>query len=298
MLYAQRTHTNKRQDNQDRILCRPDLNLFAVADGMGGHPNGDLAAEFAIAQLKEAFSSIEGAKKDTKETQDSSFKKEGAETDTFLKKYPTYLKKITEQIQEAFEKRIFEATSKGKTSKLHDAGTTLTFVRTFPFFAEEIPDDYKPSSTKRILGEVPLYIVAWSHVGDSRLSLYSYQDKDSLQREVLTPRQGIGNMITDCLGGAQKKMPNVQAGAMFANKGDLLILSTDGQHGNDKEEQAIVHTYFEALIAFQIKAIRSKEPTQKQEARHSLLLESAANLLLDSAIKSSNDNVTFALIAL
>ena len=41
-----------REDNEDRILLEGELGLFAVADGMGGHRHGELAAEVALATLK------------------------------------------------------------------------------------------------------------------------------------------------------------------------------------------------------------------------------------------------------
>ncbi|MCP3850643.1 MAG: serine/threonine-protein phosphatase [Gammaproteobacteria bacterium] len=49
---AQRTHTGYvRKLNEDSIFTHPNFNLFAVADGMGGHSAGDLASQFIIQEL-------------------------------------------------------------------------------------------------------------------------------------------------------------------------------------------------------------------------------------------------------
>jgi len=43
----------KRTNQEDSYLLRPDLGLFAVADGMGGHDYGEVASQTAIKKLEE-----------------------------------------------------------------------------------------------------------------------------------------------------------------------------------------------------------------------------------------------------
>lgn len=54
---AQISLVGDRRDNQDRaeILVSDESVLIVVADGMGGHPHGDLAAETAVASLSSSF---------------------------------------------------------------------------------------------------------------------------------------------------------------------------------------------------------------------------------------------------
>ncbi len=44
---------DRRDVNQDMVLCRPELSLFALADGMGGHAAGDVAARTALGGVEQ-----------------------------------------------------------------------------------------------------------------------------------------------------------------------------------------------------------------------------------------------------
>lgn len=45
----------QRKHNEDHVLLRPELDLFVVADGMGGHNAGDIASRLATASLRNFY---------------------------------------------------------------------------------------------------------------------------------------------------------------------------------------------------------------------------------------------------
>lgn len=45
----------KRQNNEDVFASHPDSNFYALADGMGGHQAGEIAAKLAVERLSSAF---------------------------------------------------------------------------------------------------------------------------------------------------------------------------------------------------------------------------------------------------
>jgi len=50
------SHVGKRREqNEDSLLIKPDLNLYAVADGVGGQPKGEVASYIATYLLEDLF---------------------------------------------------------------------------------------------------------------------------------------------------------------------------------------------------------------------------------------------------
>lgn len=54
----------KRKTNQDSIYLNPEINLFIVADGMGGHNGGDIASQMAVKHIPDYYAQNSGAQVD------------------------------------------------------------------------------------------------------------------------------------------------------------------------------------------------------------------------------------------
>ncbi len=59
--FSASTHAGVRRDvNEDSYCARPDLGLFVVADGVGGHQAGDVASRAAVAAIERATEETRG----------------------------------------------------------------------------------------------------------------------------------------------------------------------------------------------------------------------------------------------
>lgn len=93
-----------RRSNEDSLGLFPELNLYIVADGMGGHAAGEVASKLAVDMIKEFFISPE-----TTQANEEA--------------------KLTEAISYANQK-IFEMS--GKDAALSGMGTTVVAILTQP----------------------------------------------------------------------------------------------------------------------------------------------------------------------
>lgn len=99
MKYSEITHIGLvRQGNEDSFCVCPDLNLVAVADGMGGHEAGEVASHMAVQAIED-----------------------------YLRQHPEYSltpKRVLEQAVLEANSRVFEAAQEHKGYR--GMGTTLS----------------------------------------------------------------------------------------------------------------------------------------------------------------------------
>ncbi len=194
-----------RKGNEDRFVSDPELRLFAVADGMGGHQAGEVASQLAIEALT-AFIKL-------------------SVSDTDL----TWPYGIDPKLS-------FDG------NRLR---TAICLANRRVFRAAESSDDYAGMGTTMVGLLVNGSQVAIGSVGDSRLYLLSkgalqqltvddsWAAKILAQDPSLRPdeiaQHPMRNVLTNVLGA--RESVDVSVTERELSGGDVLLLCTDGLHG-------------------------------------------------------------------
>ncbi len=208
--FAGDTHVGQKRDtNQDALLLLPEEDLFVVADGMGGHLSGEVAAGLAIETMKDFFV-------DSGEDSDLTwpFRSEG--------EYGYSADRLIVSIKLA-NLRVFEASQSGRQYK--GMGTTVVGA----YFADE-----------------DLYL---GHVGDSRAyrlrggtleqltedhSLLNDFKKNIRMSQEDEDRFPYKNIIVRALG--MKATVEVDVRKTRPLPGDVILLCSDGLNGELEDD--------------------------------------------------------------
>ena len=208
--YAGKTDVGvRRTHNEDNLFLMPELQLFAVADGMGGHASGEVASQIAVDTVQEFFRDQDGDEDITwpyKENTD----------------YPFQANLLVTAVRYA-NRRVFEKALEGAQYK----GMGTTFVA--------------------ILFKDDSYYVA--HVGDSRCyrirngEIAQITEDHSLLNDYkkmakLTPEEEKNfphkNIIVRALG--MKDSVLVDMGTDPIEEQDLYLLCSDGLSGEIEDD--------------------------------------------------------------
>ncbi|HPB99736.1 MAG TPA: protein phosphatase 2C domain-containing protein, partial [Polyangiaceae bacterium] len=195
----------KRKHNEDTVLSRPDLGLFLVADGMGGHSAGDVASALAANSVEHFFEA-------TRDSPDS---------ELTLPEYPDLVPdavRLVLAIRHANE-QVVRAAQENPDRK--GMGTTIVAV---------------------VLSSDGMIHVA--HVGDSRCYRIGVGDIEQITQDhsflndVRWSQPGIAedvmagipkNIITRALGTKENVEPEIRSEMTLP--GDAYLLCSDGLSG-------------------------------------------------------------------
>jgi serine/threonine protein phosphatase PrpC len=200
-----------RRENQDRcaVLCLADIVLLVVADGMGGHPKGDEAAQVVVETCQDIFMRV---------------KKPISDPAQFL----DYLSHQAHQ-------RIVEH-GEQQTPPV-DPRTTLVMA---------VVQDGK--AWWGHIGDSRLYYLSGNRLIERTID-HSYVEKllqDGLIEPHEVDRHPFKNYVTRCLGGlAGSPLLALSEQPVALQQGDVLMLCSDGLWGQMDDDRII--TAFDAV---------------------------------------------------
>ncbi len=197
------THTGmKRQQNQDCFAALPDLGLFVVADGMGGHRGGETASRIAVDTIEAAF----------RAHSEPCVTPEGA----------------TLRMREAIEKANAAIQAKGtEQPDLRGMGTTASAI----FFPASKNGKLSDLAVLGQVGDSRGYLIQSGRIWQLTRDHSLVQEK--LRAGILTRAQlktaPNRNVITRSVG----YEPDIETDLFWvdAKPGDIFLLCSDGLHG-------------------------------------------------------------------
>jgi protein phosphatase len=200
-----------RQSNEDNFLIDPALRIVAVADGMGGHDGGEIAAHLALSALRGSLLA---------DPFRCALPPPGTQLDpdaTWQDEHMCAVLAVHQAVDHANDE-VYGANLRNGHAEGAGMGTTLTG------FWQWMPDG-------------PLAVF---HVGDSRLYRYRGGELAILTRDQTLYQQALEsgacddlpprNLLLQAIGPTAVVAPDVKVCAPQA--GDLYLLCSDGLYGN------------------------------------------------------------------
>ncbi|HMN78121.1 MAG TPA: protein phosphatase 2C domain-containing protein [Burkholderiaceae bacterium] len=241
-----------REKNEDRMgYCYTrDAGLFALADGMGGHPQGEVASQLALQMLAALF---QGAAKPKL-------------------KDPTRF--LNEAVIAGHHQLLRYATQKGLLDTPRTTLVACLLQGNAAYWAH--------------CGDSRLYLVRGGKLV-ARTRDHSYSElQDSLRREVMPAERFNRNVLFTCLGSPGKPVVDT-VGPLLLQRGDRILLCSDGLWGNvsDAEvtDQLASHPISDAVPDLVEMALRKGGPKCDNVTVLAIEWESAENA--DSAAVST-----------
>jgi len=205
----------KRQRNEDNYLINDELQLFVVADGMGGHAGGEYASQIAVTTVEEVLANI----RDERHFEDNG----RAVRDMLIQEKLKYAIRLA-------GKRIYERAQ--EDTEYRGMGTTALVLY--------IADD---AGYVAHVGDSRCYRVRGSSVEQitEDHSLVNEQIKAGLINRDAAKSHKLRNIITRSLG--YQEEVEIDTSVLDLERGDMYLLCSDGLSNlvEDNELLDMVH---------------------------------------------------------
>lgn len=197
-----------RTRNEDSLSLVPELGVAVVADGMGGHPGGDVASRIAASTAAKVLAEE-------------------------LKGGATRYEDATTRLSAAMRRSVIRAHQEIRAEgerepELDGMGTTITAL---------VVD---PETDVYVLGHVGDSRAY--RLRDGELTLLTRDDtwvQERIDAEILTPEQArrhpFAHLLTQCLGLEDTPTPHIHHGSVQI--GDAYLLCTDGLPGMIEDDE-------------------------------------------------------------
>lgn len=193
----------KRLQNEDALLLRDDLGLYVVADGMGGHAAGEVAAAIAVREVEAAIQVTEEA---GDKTWPEHWKLDlSLNANRLIQAILAAHRKVTRAVEEAVELKGMGATV---VAALLDSRNWVATVA------------HVGDSRAYLFREGKLQLLTSDH------SWVHEQVAAGFLTEEAARNHPLKNVVTRALGGAQE--PGVDFLELSLQTEDLLLLCSDG----------------------------------------------------------------------
>jgi serine/threonine protein phosphatase PrpC len=231
---AGRTTVGRRQNNEDRLLVREDLGLFAVADGMGGYEGGEVASQMTIDAIEHLYASHQADEEVTwPHVPDGELSLEGkrAYLGVELAHRAVRARRRGVLAQMGSTVVLFSFVG-GRMIVAHAGDSRAALVRRGSFHALTRDDSF--------LAEL-----------ESRSAAGSPDERARMAAQ-------FGHVVTKAIGHGESLEPTVRE--LAVEEGDVFLLSSDGLHGVlEPDELAQTLTMFAPEDACEILLARALE---------------------------------------
>ncbi|MBX7194914.1 MAG: protein phosphatase 2C domain-containing protein [Sandaracinaceae bacterium] len=211
---AGRSTVGRRSQNEDRLVVRADLGLFAVADGMGGYEGGEIASQAAVDALVELYASHQA---------------DGDVTWPHVPDGELSLAGKRAIVAVELAHRAVRARRKGELAQM---GTTVVL---FTLEGSHLVVAHAGDSRAFLVRDGVLHRLTRDDSFLAELEARGGTTHEELSRMAAQ----FGHVVTKALGHGERVTPTVRE--LEVRAGDVLMLSSDGLHGVLDEEE-LAHT--------------------------------------------------------